>query len=42
VKLVMMEQLWCDLKQNNNKTVVTECSDRLLQCCDPQFRLFDP
>ena len=26
----------------NTKKVAAEYSYRLLQCCDPQFRLFDP
>ena len=51
VKIVMMEHLWCNLflvggsgggGGGNTKMVVTEYSYRLLQCCDPQFRLFDP
>ena len=41
VKIVMMEHLWCAFVVNA-KTVATDYSYRLLQCCDPQFRLFDP
>ena len=42
VKIVMMAHLWCVVVVFDTKTVATEYSYRLLQCCDPQFRLFDP
>ena len=49
VKIVMMENLWCDVfvvvfdfVVVVKKMVAAEYSCRLLQCCDPQLRLFDP
>ena len=34
--------VWFLLLFCNTKMVATECLNGLLQCCDPQFRLFDP